>query len=294
MVPKVASTAAGVHCAGCDPNGTLIYDHCKNHPRWVELDALASYAETADGVDDPRVHLARARVFAFGPTHDRCYRPPAMENVANFHRRYATNASSQVKLVDDQPFPHTLPTNSTPYFNNASNTSGAGYDGPGECLKHVVGRGERLWAAGTLSPGQLLWWRGVDVSDMVPDAGVGMRSSAWLFAPPASEGGGANAAACKLLVLPGGCDAATDPVPPLGASDDAFARYAANNAMVILKPCQGGPIDASRFPHNHENLRGMVDVYGQLSASYATQRGDQMAPIGRMIKRLLGMSVAGA
>ena len=26
----------------------------------------------------------------------------------------------------------------------------------------------------------------------------------------------------------------------------------------------------------------MVDVYGQLSADYATQRGDQMAPIGRL------------
>ena len=38
---------------------------------------------------------------------------------------------AQVKLVEDQPFPHTLPTNSTPYFNNVSNTTGAGYDGPG-------------------------------------------------------------------------------------------------------------------------------------------------------------------
>ena len=33
----------------------------------------------------------------------------------------------------------------------------------------------------------------------------------------------------------------------------------------------------------------MVDVYGQLSADYATQRGDQMAPIGRMIRRILGV-----
>ena len=46
-------------------------------------------------------------------------------------------------------------------------------------------------------------------------------------------------------------------------------------------PCQGAPIDPARFPANHENRRGMVDVYGQLSADYATQRGDQMAPIGR-------------
>eukprot|EP00041_Stephanoeca_diplocostata_P013776 m.243822 g.243822 ORF g.243822 m.243822 type:complete len:75 (+) comp19463_c0_seq3:131-355(+) len=51
----------------------------------------------------------------------------------------------------------------------------------------------------------------------------------------------------------------------------------------------GGPIDAKRFPLNHENLRGMVDVYGQLSADYATQKGDQMAPIGAMMKHLMGL-----
>ena len=43
-------------------------------------------------------------------------------------------------------------------------------------------------------------------------------------------------------------------------------RYAAANGIVVLKPCQGAPIDTARFPENHENRRGMVDVYGQLSA----------------------------
>ena len=37
MVPKTAPTAAGIHCPGCDANGTLIYDHCKNHPHWVDV-----------------------------------------------------------------------------------------------------------------------------------------------------------------------------------------------------------------------------------------------------------------
>ena len=174
MVPKSPSTSAGIHCPDCDANGTLIYDHCKNHPRWVvslaqqselctsllgfvfgsvlcesfllascssardfethtkrhlvctpspsfffviqDVDVLAEYAKSADNVDDPVVHLAGARVFSFGPTHDRCYQPPAMENVANFYKIFVED-ESQVKLVEDQPFPHTLPTNSTPYFN---------------------------------------------------------------------------------------------------------------------------------------------------------------------------------
>jgi hypothetical protein len=44
-----------------------------------------------------------------------------------------------VKLVEDQPFPHTLPTTSTAWYNTKGNHTGAGYDGPGECLKHVFG-----------------------------------------------------------------------------------------------------------------------------------------------------------
>ena len=37
MVAKSKSTAAGIHCEDCDSNGTLTYDHCKNHPTTVNL-----------------------------------------------------------------------------------------------------------------------------------------------------------------------------------------------------------------------------------------------------------------
>ena len=40
MVAKAPSTAAGIHCMGCDPNGTLTYDHAKNHPLNVDLELL--------------------------------------------------------------------------------------------------------------------------------------------------------------------------------------------------------------------------------------------------------------
>ena len=64
-------------------------------------------------------------------------------------------------------------------------------------------------------------------------------------------------------------------------SDGDFARYGTAHGIAILKPCQGAPdSDAARFLHNYKNLRGIVDVYGQLSADYATQTGHQMAPIG--------------
>ena len=87
-------------------------------------------------------------------------------------------------------------------------------------------------------------------------------------------------------MLPGGCNPYTDD-PPGGGSDDAFARYGMANGYAVLKPCQGGPIDLDTYPDNHENRRGMVDVYGQMSPLYATQKGGQMEPTGKMIRRLL-------
>jgi hypothetical protein len=105
-----------------------------------------------------------------------CYQPPAMRNVADFHRVFAKN-ESQVLLVEDQPFPHTLPGNGTVYFNNNSNATGAGYDGPGECVKHVIGKGTRLYPAppGAAAP----YWKRVNVSEFVEpgDAQQGMTST---------------------------------------------------------------------------------------------------------------------
>lgn len=107
---------------------------------------------------------------------------------------------------------------------------------------------------------------------------------AWLMMPPQCEKG-----SCHLLILPGSCS----PFDTPGGSDDDFARYAVTNDIVILKPCAGNPfIDRKRFPDNQENVRGMVDVYGQLSDDYATQKGDQMQPIGRMMKRLMSIDEA--
>jgi len=282
MVLKSPSTAAGIHCPACDANSTLIYDHCKNHPEWVDVNVLAAYAESAANVDDPRVHLRAARAFVFGPTHDRCYQPPAMANVAALYWKYATR-STQVKLVDDQPFPHTLPTNSTPYFNTSQP---AGYDGPGRCLQHVFFHDQAMKAAAPQMDGTK-YWRRINTTVFVSAAAVsaGMRPSAWLFVPPQCDKG-----TCKLVILPGGCDAFKDGIP--GGSDDDFARYGLMNGIVILKPCQGGPIDTKRYPHNHENRRGMVDVYGQLEADYATQKGSQMRPIGDMLKHLLGIGAS--
>ena len=59
----------------------------------------SAFALCCSIIDDPTIHLAAARVFVFGPTHDRCYQPPAMENVANFHLKYAKNREQVRSLL---------------------------------------------------------------------------------------------------------------------------------------------------------------------------------------------------
>jgi hypothetical protein len=145
----------------------------------------------------------------------------------------------------------------------------------------VLNYGKRLYAT---TEKVVKYWMRINTSEFVlkKDRQQGMKDSAWLFVPPRCKTG-----PCKIIILPGGCDAFIEP-PPSGGNDDAFARYGFTNGFIVLKPCQTGPIDRSMYPDNHENFRGMVDVYGQMSPLYATQQGGQMEPTGKMIKRLIG------
>ena len=74
-----------------------------------------------------------------------------------------------------------------------------------------------------------------------------MTDSAWLFVPPRCRTG-----ACKIIVLPGGCNAFADAPPAGDGNDDAFARYGFTNGIVVLKPCQTGKIDREMYPNNRE------------------------------------------
>ena len=70
--------------------------------------------------------------------------------------------------MEDQPFPHTLPGNDTAYYNDVGNHTGAGYDGPGECLSHVFNHGERLYPAPKSADNTMAkYWMRINVSEFV-------------------------------------------------------------------------------------------------------------------------------
>ena len=267
-------------CNGCPGGKTLIYDHCKNHPEWVDVGALPDYPRRACGQNpitktrciDPPEHLFNARVYLFRGTHDRCYLKGAVANVHALYSQLVSDPARQLRFVDDLPFPHTLPTNSTPYFNSSTP---AGFDGPGECLRWVFDNGTML--AGPSKASNVLQFDQRPFMD-AGDAGTGIADSGYIYIPTGCRAG----RACKLMVLPSGF---TDPMQPM---QQDWLRYAEQNGIVVLQPCVGGPVNASRFPGSTEVQRGLLDVYGQLSDDYAMQSGFHMKVFGRIMRHVMG------
>ena len=266
-------------CDGCPPGKTLVYDHCKNHPQFVDVGKLPDYPRRACGqnpirltecIDDPR-HLFDARAYLFRGTHDRCYLKGAVANVHALYSQMVTDPASQLKFVDTYPFPHTLPTNSTPYFNSSTP---AGFDGPGECLRWVF---DAPLLAGDAKPGNVHEFNQSAFMD-VGDAGTGLRERGWVYIPEMC-----HSARCRLVMLPSGgeCDGAM-------LDEWDWLKYGEANGVVVLQPCVGGPVDAARFPAATEVQRGLLDVYGQLSEDYAMQSAPHMRVFGRILRHVAG------
>jgi len=229
------------NCDGCPDGKTLIYDHCKNHPQYVDVGMLPDYPRRACGQNpikiqdciDDVANLFDDRVYLFRPTHDRCYLKGAVANVQALYGQLLTNPDEQVKFVNDQPFPHTLPTNSTPYFNHSDP---AGFDGPGECLRWVY---PGLTWAGEYKDANVVEF---NQSYYMDDDGVGINTKGFLYVPDVCKPGrnGPTNDGCKMVVITNGCG-------DFGGGDDKdWAKYGETNGIVVLKPCVGGYVDAER------------------------------------------------
>ena len=215
----------------------------------------------------------------FHPTHDRCYLPGSVANTAALYGMLMTDPANHLKFVDNQPFPHTLPKNSTPYFNHSEP---ANFDGPGECLRFIYqekfGYDQNLtWAVDPKQENLFLF----NQSEFVDDWGVGLQDTGTIYIPTKclppsmSNSSSAGKTPCKLMFM-------------LGLDFD-FARYGESNNIVVVGMQIGGYVDRTRFPNACEVLRGLSDVYGQLGEDYAMQSAYQMRVGGRIVRRLMGM-----
>ena len=168
---------------------------------------------------------------------------PSTGSVANTAALYGmlmTDPANHLKFVDDQPFPHTLPKNSTPYFNHSEP---ANFDGPGECLRFIYqekfGYDQNLtWAVDPKQENLFLF----NQSEFVDDWGVGLQETNDLYSHKSSSNmsnSDAGKTPCKLMFM-------------LGLDFD-FARYGESNNIVVVGMQIGGYVDRTRFPNACES-----------------------------------------
>ena len=147
----------------------------------------------------------------------------------------------------------------------------AGFDGPGECLRWVYGENFGYDKLKYAVDYKLENVYSFNQSEFVDDWGVGLTETGLLYVPDRCKADANSSVACKLLFMLGG--------------DNDFARYAESNDIVMVGLGIGGYVDRSRFPNACEVIRGLSDVYGQLSEDYAMQSGYQMRVAGRIVRR---------
>lgn len=76
-------------CDGCPDDMTLEYDHCKQNPEYVDVDALVEYAQnqSAAGTIDAVSNIAGHQLYFYRGTHDTCYKTGAEEATLGFYSR---------------------------------------------------------------------------------------------------------------------------------------------------------------------------------------------------------------
>jgi hypothetical protein len=221
---------------------TLPFDHCKITPNYVDIGSLVDYPRRHCGQNpisiqecfDDVNYVKPSRVFLFRGTHDNVSAPGAVENTQGLLAQMIFNPAAQMKLVSDQPFSHELPLRSTPFFNTSEP---AGYDGPGECLRHVY---DAPMTAGTAKQENWVIFNQTEFFNKE----IGFQNSGWVYVPEQCKYH-QQGPTCKLVVRPDTC------APPKEFAPDvaAFAEYAEANNMVLLHPCMGGAVDKEQFPH---------------------------------------------
>eukprot|EP01065_Artemidia_motanka_P048384 TRINITY_DN7773_c3_g1_i1.p1 TRINITY_DN7773_c3_g1~~TRINITY_DN7773_c3_g1_i1.p1 ORF type:complete len:354 (+),score=113.83 TRINITY_DN7773_c3_g1_i1:47-1108(+) len=261
LVPQTNESSVP-HCSGCPAGKTLVYDHCKNHPQWVDVGMLPDYPRRTcgnggkPGCLDDVVHLYNTTVYL---TRGECrtYVGGAEVNTFDMYAQMTSEPQKQIRYFD-QCYP---------------NGTKRPDDTAQQCLDWVYGG----TAKDTAQPGVGRFVE-FDQTPFIDDTSVGLAESGWVFVPPQC----AQGALCKLMVFFHGCGGCGTP-----SSDDTYTRYAESRGVVLLHPCvMKGNNVSLRHPNSFEIARGCWDGYGQLGSDYALQSGPHMRASWNMVRRL--------
>jgi len=279
LVPQTVQSSVP-YCSGCPENLTLLYDHCKNHPEWVDVGALTGYPNSISGtlidsvanIYNASVYLSRAECAVYGVT--------SMINTWAMYGQMTEDPASQIQYRDmcgaDSPVPYPYRTSPDPFVES-------------ECLRHTFQEGLKLSRilGRALQPpaavGKRENSRVFRQNAFLDDFNVGFDTIGYYYVPSKCRPGAAEDASCLLLVNWSGCGGA-DPFDWNGT----LARYAESNGIVLLAPRIKGQNNISlTHPNAYEVARGCWDSYGQTGPLYATQQGPHLSSGWRMVQQMI-------
>ena len=200
-------------------------DHCKNNPNAVDVGVLVDYPRRHCGQNPVSVkacfddvnYVKPSRAFVFRGTKDTVSAAGAAENVVGLLGQMMTNPAWSIKLVRDQPYGHVIPTLTS------------GYDGPGECLRHVFDA-PFLRAGVPADPSNWLAFDQTEFTLAAQEGAIGFQDQGWVYVPTRCRnrnGQGPGSNPCRLVVRPDTCS----PTAGVFAPDvGAFAAYVSEGA----------------------------------------------------------------
>ena len=272
LVPQ-SNESSVPFCDGCPPGFTLVYDHCKGHPQWVDVGMLPDYPRRVCGdggkigcIDDVNF-LQNTSVF-LARSECRTYIGGSEVNAVALYAELTNEPNESILYFDD----------CNPDGSNKPNNTNA------MCMQHVLPRITNR----TLNPpvpkkdsnSSLGSWIRFNQNEYIDDFNVGFDDAGWLFVPETCKKG----EKCTLMISFHGCGGCGDGGPP---GVDGFDGYAASNGIVVLKPCIRYYNNASQtYPNSMEIERACWDGYGQLSSQYALQSSPHMRNVWNMIKEV--------
>jgi len=279
--PSVPPSADVPFCDGCPANRTVVYDHCKVTPDYVNVSVLAAAARrySRQGHIDDVAHLRRARIYTFCGTRDTGHFG-ATEKARDFFLQFVN--ASQVATSFDVDAGHCWPqSKGIAPCGGPLPDQNCGYDGPAALLTHLYG---------TLAPpAASIVHSSLLTFDQTPFDGeerLGrLNDRGLVYVPEACV-----TQRCRLHVSMHGCGIPFALTRMLAASL-SFNKIAERNKLVVLWPQKALEL---LKPHATWNERqGCWDAYGQTGRDYDLRDATQMRAVRRMIEAISGLNMTG-
>eukprot|EP01062_Namystynia_karyoxenos_P038083 TRINITY_DN2767_c0_g1_i1.p2 TRINITY_DN2767_c0_g1~~TRINITY_DN2767_c0_g1_i1.p2 ORF type:complete len:398 (+),score=71.86 TRINITY_DN2767_c0_g1_i1:86-1195(+) len=276
LVPQ-SDESSVPNCKGCPAGQTLVYDHCKNHPEWVDVGKLPDYPRRTCGngglpgcIDDV-TNLYNTSVYL---TRGECrtYVGGAEVNTFAMYAQMTLEPQRQIKYTDT-----CLP-----------NGTHLPIDTELECLRHVYSGVELAPPRSSAAPFPLEMF---DQTPFIDDSSVGIAKDGWIYIPSSCRQNATNATACRLMVFFHGCGGCH--IPELSATHARYAAYAESNKLVMMHPCIQNKNNVSlKHKNAYEIARGCWDGYGQLGTDYALQSAPHMRAVWNMVRHVAALDDA--